>query len=155
MALSDARRIQFKQVGKFGAAGLLNTFIDFFIFNFCSKFLKLALLPSNTISTTIAMVVSFLVNRNVVFKDGDHSRVRQAVTFYAVTAFGLYVIQNGIIHVFAVTWTQPLMAVIHVLRNLGISLFSDAFYVNNGAKAIGTVASLTWNFIMYKRIVFK
>jgi putative flippase GtrA len=155
MAVSEQNRGRIKQAGKFGVVGVVNTFLDFFIFNVLTKFVHLALIPSNTISTTVAMIFSFIANRQVVFKDGRHSAARQAVVFFAVTAFGLYVIQNGIIHILAITWPGPLLAWVHSVRHLGINVFSDAFYVNNGAKAVGTVASLIWNFIMYKKVVFR
>ncbi len=155
MAVSEKNKGRIKQAGKFGVVGVANTFLDFFIFNFCSKFLRLALIPSNTISTTIAMTFSFIANRKVVFKDGDRTATHQALIFFAVTAFGLYVLQNGIIHLLAITWPGPLLGVVKAIRHLGLSMFSDAFYVNNGAKAVGTVASLAWNFIMYKKVVFR
>ena len=144
-----------KQVGKFGAVGILNTLIDFSIYNFCLKYLELSTVGSNTISTTIAMLFSFFANRQVVFTGGDGSVRRQAVLFFAVTAFGLYVLQNGVIHLFTDVWRGPLEAVVRGLRSAGIHVFADAFYINNIAKAIGTVVSLTWNFIMYKKVVFK
>jgi putative flippase GtrA len=155
MPVSEQSRGRIKQVGKFGAVGVLNTFLDFFIFNFCTKYLGLALIPSNTISTTIAMVFSFIVNRQVVFDKGNSSKLRQAILFFVVTAFGLYVIQNTIIHVLTVTWPVPLLDVVKSVRQMGVGVFSDAFYVNNGAKAVGTLASLAWNFIMYKKVVFR
>jgi len=155
MAVSEQNKGRIKQAGKFGVVGVANTFLDFFIFNFCSKFLRLALLPSNTISTTIAMTFSFIANRKVVFKEGDRSALHQALIFFAVTAFGLYVLQNGIIHFLAIAWPGPLLAAVKVVRHLGLNMFSDAFYVNNGAKAVGTVVSLAWNFIMYKKVVFR
>ncbi len=155
MPVSENNSRRIRQVGKFGVVGVVNTLLDFFIFNLCSKFLKLALIPSNTISTTIAMIFSFVVNRKVVFKKDGGSTARQAVQFYVVTAFGLYVLQNSIIHLLAVTWPGPLLGVVHVIRSMGLHMFSDAFYVNNGAKAIGTVVSLAWNFIMYKKVVFR
>jgi len=155
MSVSEKNRGRIKQAGKFGVVGVANTFLDFFIFNFLTKFVRLALIPSNTISTTVAMVFSFTVNRKLVFKRGDNSAAHQALVFFVVTAFGLYVLQNGIIHLLAVTWPGPMLAVVHLVRQMGINVFSDAFYVNNGAKAVGTVASLAWNFIMYKKVVFR
>src|SRR5476651_2193275 len=98
MSVSEQNKGRIKQAGKFGVVGVVNTFLDFFIFNVCTKFLRLALIPSNTISTTIAMIFSFIANRKVVFKGGRHSAIRQAIVFFVVTAFGLYVLQNGIIH---------------------------------------------------------
>ena len=144
-----------KQVGKFGAVGILNTLIDFSIYNFCLKFLEFSTVGANTVSTTIAMVFSFTANRKVVFKDGSGSVRRQAVLFFVVTAFGLYVLQNGVIHILTDLWRAPLEAVVRVIRSFGITVLADDFYINNMAKVIGTVVSLTWNYIMYKKVVFK
>ncbi len=149
------RKRDFKRAGKFGAVGLANTFIDFFIFNFCSKFLNLGILESNTISTTIAMVFSFMANRKLVFKDHEGSAFKQALKFYAVTAFSLYVIQNGIIHLLVNIYPEPILASVHIIRALGITVFNDAFYINNGAKVVGTVASLAWNYVVYKKVVLR
>jgi putative flippase GtrA len=155
MTKKQAPAAEIKRVGRFGAVGIINTLLDFFIFNFCSKFLQFGLIQSNVISTTIAMVFSFLANRKVVFKQERGSILKQAVIFFAVTAVGLYVIQNGIIYFLTSVWTAPLNLAVSIVRGLGIHLFSDAFYINNGAKAVATLASLTWNYLMYKRVVFR
>ncbi len=146
---------EIRQVGKFGIVGLLNTLIDFVIYNFCLKFLGFGVIPANTISTTIAMVFSFTANRQVVFKPGSGTVKRQAAMFFVVTAFGLYVLQNGVIHILTSSWSVPLEAGTRVIRGLGIHWFNDAFYINNLAKVCGTFVSLTWNYIMYKKVVFK
>ena len=144
-----------KQVGRFGLVGIINTLIDFSIYNFCLKFLELGAVPSNTISTTIAMIFSFVANRQVVFERGEGSVKRQAVLFFVVTAFGLYVLQNGVIHILTDVWRAPLVWTVGELRVVGIHVFSDDFYINNLAKVVGTLVSLTWNYIMYKKVVFK
>ena len=142
------------QVGKFGIVGVLNTLIDF-IFNALGKFAGWPPIPANVVSTSVAMIFSFFANKRVVFKVTGGSVVKQAVIFLVTTAFGLYVIQNGIIFLLTNTWTAPVHLVVSIVRGIGIKLFSDAFYINNSAKAVATVASLTWNYIMYKKLVFK
>lgn len=153
--VSQSATREISQVGKFGIVGLANTLIDFGLFNFFTKFAHYGLIQSNIISTTTAMVFSFFANKQLVFKPGERHVASQAIAFFVVTAFGLYVIQNGIIHLLTAVWPEPLHGIVHIVRGVGIHFFSDGFYINNGAKAIATVASLTWNYIVYKRVVFR
>ncbi len=150
-----SRRSELKRVGKFGAVGLLNTAIDFVILNILHLQLGWALIPANTISTTVAMIFSFFANKQVVFKHHQGSWWRQVIVFYLVTAFGLYALQNGIMALLTDIWPQPIGLAVAVVHMLGLGpVFSDAFVRANTAKVIGTLASLTWNYIMYKKVVF-
>lgn len=143
-------------VGKFGLVGIINTLIDFTIYNVLHFKLGLALIQSNIISTTIAMVFSFVMNKRLVFKHHHGSSLKQAAIFLATTAFGLYVLQNGVIALLTQVWFEPLQLAVTIVHNLGLAhILSDRFVVNNGAKAIGTVLSLIWNYIMYKKVVFR
>jgi putative flippase GtrA len=142
-------------VGKFGVVGVLNTLIDFTIFNALQKFLFWAPIPANVVSTTVAMGFSFFANKQVVFEKKGGSLLKQALIFVPVTAFGLYVIQNAIIFFFVHAWPWPMHLVIQIVRTIGFHWFSDNFFINNGAKAMATIASLIWNYIMYKKVVFK
>ncbi len=156
MAQSSPRNsVEIRRVGKFGIVGIINTLLDFGIFNALTKFAHFGLIQANIISTTCAMLFSFFANKNLVFKQDGGSVAKQAVSFFVVTAFGLYVIQNGIIWLLTDVWVGPVHLVVQTVRSLGIHVFSDGFYINNSAKAVATVASLTWNYIMYKRVVFK
>jgi putative flippase GtrA len=141
------------RVGKFGLVGILNTLIDFTGYNVLSSIVGLSLVQSNIISTSIAMIFSFTANKKVVFKKNKGSFAKQAVAFFIVTAFGLYVIQTGTIKLLTDVWLAPVtlgLAVAHSLNIVG----HDQFLAKNGAKAIATVLSLTWNYIMYKKVVF-
>jgi putative flippase GtrA len=144
-----------RHVGKFGLVGILNTLIDFGIFNLAGKYLLLPAVQANIVSTTVAMIFSFFVNRQVVFKDHEKSIWHHAAGFLIITAVGLYIIQTGVIYLLAHVWRAPLEAATHIVRGLGIQIFSDEFYVRNGAKAIGTVFSLMWNYVLYKKVVFR
>lgn len=147
---------EMRRVGKFGAVGVINTLIDFVLYNVIHFVLGLGLIPANIISTTTAMLFSFVMNKQVVFKKKDGSVIGQAIVFFAITAFGLYVLQNSIIHFLTDVWVTPMQLLVRVVRVIGLdTLLTDAFVVNNGAKVIATVVSLLWNYVMYKKVVFK
>lgn len=142
------------QISRFGLVGVFNTVLDFAIFNaLSSQAIGLNKVLANTVSTTIAMIFSFFVNRSYVF--GEHSGgLNQVLLFIIVTAFGLYVIQNGIIYFLTIRWSWPRRLVAWFTRSERIALDPD-FVLKNAAKMIGTAVSLVWNFILYGRIVFR
>ena len=145
-----------KRVGKFGLVGVLNTLIDFAIFNLLGHFGHLNVVAANLISTTIAMAFSFVANKQMVFQRQSGSLVTQAVTFYVATAFGLYVLQTGAIHILTSVWTYPTHIAVDISHILGLGQYlHDEFVIKNTAKAIGTLLSLTWNYIIYKKVVFR
>ena len=143
-------------VGKFGAVGVVNTLLDFAIYNvLTTKKIGLTKIRANIVSTSITMVISFLLQKQVVFQQGDGNPWLQAVKFFAVTAVGLYLLQNAVIYLFTKYWKWPKVWVDAILKALHLNkLLSSDFALKNGAKVAGTVVSLTWNYLMYKRIVF-
>ncbi len=144
------------RVGKFGVVGILNTLIDFTIYDVLHSRLGLGLVQSNIFSTSAAMLFSFVANKQVVFEKRQGSVLRQAVIFFAITAFGLYVLQNGVILLLTGVWTGPVHLAVLISHSVGINRYvSDNFVINNSAKAAATVVSLTWNYIMYKKVVFR
>jgi hypothetical protein len=50
-------------------------------------------------------------------------------------------------------WLWPLSVTVSIAHSLGITSH-DAFIIKNGAKAAATIVSMTWNYIMYKKVVF-
>lgn len=144
-----------KRVGKFGVVGVINTIIDFTIYNVLSSKTALTLIQSNFISTTCAMTFSYFANRSVVFHAKSNNPVKQALLFFAFTTFGLYVLQNGVIYFLTVTWTGPVNLAASIVAKLGLAgVFSHTFVVKNSAKAAGIVVSLTWNYLTYRKYVF-
>jgi putative flippase GtrA len=149
-------RTEILRIGKFGLVGVFNTILDFVIYNFVSSHFGLSLVLSNIISTTVAMVFSYVANRQLVFDKNKSSRPlhHQLALFYLVSAFGVYVLQSVVIYILTSVWNAPLDVMLGVFHTFGIS-GSDTFLVKNAAKAVATIVSLTWNYIMYKRVVFK
>lgn len=145
------------QVGRFGIVGIINTLIDFGTLNLLTRLFGLSNLAANIPATTIAMLFSFFANRNFVFKADSHdSQLKQAIRFFAFTAFGLYVLQSGVIYFFEQVWVWPIGVGVHVAQTIGVTrLVDDQFIVTNSVKALATLVSLTWNYLTYKRFVFK
>jgi len=141
---------------KFGAVGVVNTFIDFLIFNILSgRRFRLGKIQANLISTTCAMIFSFFANQRFVFQAQGGNFWVQAAEFYVVTAFGLYVLQNIVIFVITkhMHWLQSLILAVAGLFGLRRRL-SDDFIIKNVAKLAATAVSLVWNFVMFKTLVF-
>ncbi|HEY2003495.1 MAG TPA: hypothetical protein VGH44_00060, partial [Candidatus Saccharimonadia bacterium] len=60
----------------------------------------------------------------------------------------------GTIWILTDLWTDPVSLGLNTAHLLGLT-GHDQFLIKNGAKAIATVISLSWNYIMYKKVVFK
>jgi putative flippase GtrA len=149
---ASTRFVELIMIGKFGLVGVFNTLIDFTIYNILSSN-GLTLVESNLVSTTVAMIFSFFANKRLVFKKAGGNLVREVVLFWLVTAFGVYVLQTGVIKLLTDIWVTPLNDLVALAHTAGVTTH-DAFIIKNGAKIIGTVVSLTWNFFMYKKVVF-
>lgn len=124
---------------RFGIVGIANTALDFLIL-FILVGLGLNSITSNYISTAIAFIFSFIVNKSFTFKDKGGNVKKQFAIFIGVTAVGLWVIQPLVI--LAVSWA------------LGGSGLAEQIILF-AAKLVATVASLVWNYLFYSRLVFK
>lgn len=130
LSKKHAEKLRFALVGGF------NTALDFGLL-FLLVWLGLPKIGSNYISTGIAFVFSFFMNRSFTFKsEGDAKK--QFIPFLVVTMIGIWVLQPIVI---------LFITSIDSLFNESINLFI--------AKLLATLVSLVWNFLMYKKFVFK
>lgn len=144
-------------LAKFGLVGVLNTLVDFGIFNvLTNKRVGWKKIPANLASTTVAMIVSFGLNRGFVFNATGGNIYVQTAEFFAVTAFGLYVLQNIVIWFLLDVWEWPVELAWKIVRLVKLDRYmSHDFVRKNAAKAAATLVSLTWNYLMFSFIVFK
>lgn len=144
-------------ISRFAGVGVLNTALDFTILNaLSSSYVGLGIITANIISTTVAMIFSFFANKKLVFKDKSTDHLYQAVVFVVITGFGLWVLQTGVIYFLTRTWTTPLKDVYSLVKSIGLGhTFSESFVIKNGAKVVATLVSMTWNYIAYKKLLFK
>lgn len=120
---------------KFAIVGAANTALDFALFLLLFN-LGVDKIASNYVSTSVAFIFSFFVNKSFTFKNKGGNVKKQFIAFIAVTAVALWVIQPLIIAgITAVIGTNNVTLII--------------------AKLVATVASLIWNYVMYSRFVFK
>jgi putative flippase GtrA len=138
---------------RFAVVGVINTALDFTALNVLVGIGNLPIVAANIISTTAVMVFSYKANSKLVFTDGErsHSQRKRAVLFIAGTLFGLYVLQTLCILFLTEWWTTPLAT----LSDVFSSSRDNTFIFTNGAKLFATVVSMTWNYLFYKRVVFK
>ena len=130
---NNSQKIRFLTIGG------INTALDFGVL-FSLKALGLPVVPANIISTFCAFCFSFFANKKYTFKT-DNTRIkREIILFVVVTLFGLWVLQGIVIQLAtsALSGTQ---------LPEGFILFI--------AKILATIVSLTWNYTLYSRFVFK
>jgi len=118
---------------RFGIVGVANTLVDALGYALLVT-LGVPLFVANFISTTTGMLLSFTLNRNFTFRAKDGDVRRQALLFFGVTAFGLWVVQAAII--FAVTAAFP-----------GVNVLIPKF--------AGIAVGLVWNYVLYNKVVFR
>lgn len=141
---------EIKRVGRFGIVGVVNSLIDFGFYNLFAV-VGLALPVAKILSAAIAVAASFFANRRFVFRvngQGDRWQGLRFILVSVVSAFGL-----GPLTVYFLTkvWLGPvqlgqIIAGRFLSHDLIVRLVSFG-----GAVAV----SLVWNYILYKKVVFK
>ena len=94
---------------------------------------------ANIISTSVAFCFSFFANKRYTFNGREGNVVHQMTLFIVVTLFGLWVLQTIVIQL-----TLPLWG----------ALFSNGQLALLAAKLAATIVSLSWNYILYEKLVF-
>lgn len=125
---------------RFAAVGMINTIVDFTVLLALGVGLRVPTIPANIVSTSCALVVSYLLNKKAVFKNDGKSGDRQFASFIIVTLVGLWIMQPIII--------------IMVTGLPFINGLDQAWSLAIG-KVIATIATLVWNYIWYSRVIFK
>ena len=123
---------------RFGLVGAINTGLDFGIL-FILSAVSFPAIPANYVSTSCALLFSFFANKKYTFRTETTNLRRQVVLFLACTLTGLWVL-------------QPLT--IFIVSNLFFSNSLDGFSLLV-CKLVATVVSLTWNYVVYNKYVFK
>ncbi len=125
---------------RFGAVGVVNTAVDFTVLFVLAMLFGLPSVIANIGSTSVALTVSYLLNKRAVFKNTDTRRLRQVMMFLIVTLTGLWLVQGVVIALAT-----------EVLRSAGIAAAASLLI----AKIIASGFSLVWNYLWYSRVVFK
>jgi len=139
---------------RFVSVGIINTIVDFSILNILVFSFDLNKIIANTISVSVAMLVSYTLNRRLVFRYEGKDHAKKLLLFIAITAFGLFVLQNLIIYTLAHLITWPASVATSIIHGIGFTNVSKDFITLNFAKAIATAVTMVWNYFMYRKFVF-
>lgn len=140
---------------RFVLIGGANTGVDFLVLNLLVGLAGVGVLLANLISTFVAMCFSLVMNRSFVFKTEQRLSVKEAVLFVLVTLTGIWGVQTAVIFILTQAVPTPLTTIAQTIHSFDMTrVFEVDFLVNNGAKVMATVFSLTWNYVLYKYVVF-
>lgn len=144
--VGHAKRLGQHTKVRFVAAGIINTLIDVLGFNFFIVVFSFGVVPASIISTTIAMAVSYILNKKAVFRSQTPHSFKQIVLFVIVTLTGIWLIQTII-----------MVEVLKVLEHW-FNVQEQSFllwFLQNVAKGFGIIAGAVWSYLGYSRIVFR
>ena len=143
------------QLVRFGLVGVFNTLLDYVVFIGLTIAFHIPLSHvwlAKYASSAFAMAVSFQLNRSWVFR-AQGSLGAQLLRFFLTTIVGIFVIQNLLTQLFSSEVQVFGKAAWNVVDALGLPL-TESFTIKTVAFALATLASLTWNFLVYKFWVF-
>lgn len=152
---TKALLVSLAEKGRFVLVGITNTGVDFILLNLLVTFFALPLYGANLISAFVAMCISFLLNKTFVFNEKGKATVKEFFTFIGVTLLSIWGVQTLVIFLITQQFPQPLFTIADAVHDNGLtSSFSVEFIRNNLAKIVATGASLVWNYLFYKYVVF-
>lgn len=128
-------RLLGREVLTFGAVSVGTTVIDFAIFNLLVSATTLSPVISNTISYSAGVVLSYMLNKHLTFRDGGRdNRTHEMGLFLVINIVGL-AFNNGVIAL--------------VARELGRSTL-----VLDAGKLAAGIATWALKFVTFKRWVY-
>lgn len=129
-----------KKLLKFLAVGTTNTLIDFAVLNLLVQLTALPLLLSNSISFSVAVINSYLLNKYWTFQDKKPIYLTQFSLFFVISLVGLG-LSNLILHFGS-------QAIIFLWQDLTFT------WQYNLAKIASAAIVLVWNFAAYQYWIF-
>jgi putative flippase GtrA len=152
-AITRVRTIMSQRVFRFIVVGIINTLINFAILNLSFYVFNQSRITSNLIATSIALIISFILNRSFVFSHKGRW-VRQFVLFGVVTAVGTILINNTIYIISLSLLSHPASVLSRSASQYGLAL-RPSFIQINASAVVASVFGMAWNYTGYRIIVFR
>lgn len=135
--------------------GASNAVLHFSILNASFFYLHHSKIVSSIIATIFAMMYSFVLNRNFVFKSQNGHLTSQALSFMLVTVTGILLVHNAVY--IAVLWAleHDTVGVTLAIERMTNGLLSADFIDINLSTVIGAAFAMVWNYNGYRIFVFK
>lgn len=155
MKLHIHKRTQ-KQLVMFFLTGVVNTLVDLGLLNLLVFVAKLPLILANLVAVSGALIVSYIDNSYFVFENNELRNWRLIGMYLGVTIVGLYGIETAVLYSLSHFWLFPGHFAFWIVKKIGLGhLLSQHFVQTNTAKLVAALIAAIWNFIIYKRFVFK
>ena len=139
------------QMSRFSVVGVINTGVDLAILNVATLLTGATggagYAAQKALSFCVAAACSFLLNKRWTFQDTSRTAQKKLAQFLGISLVGALL--NVSVATTVVTYARPLIEL-----RLGAIGATDQLWVNVGALC-GAVVSLLWNFLGYKRVVFR
>jgi len=141
---------------------VVNTLTDYVAFMLLTKIFSVPLPRvwiAKLMSGGLAMAVSFLLNRGWVFGSREARATGQVARFLITTISASWGIQLGLTQFFSSVWPAPGVEAFVVLSRLGLpaiapGVVTEPAAIKTAAFGLATVASMAWNFVLYRTWVF-
>ena len=141
---------------------MVNTLTDYVAFMLLTKIFSVPLERvwiAKLMSGGLATTVSFLLNRGWVFGSREARATGQVARFLITTISASWGIQLGLTQFFSSVWPVPGVEAFVVLSQLGLpavapGVVTEPAAIKTAAFGLGTVASMAWNFVLYRTWVF-
>lgn len=131
----------------FSLVGIFNTLFDLALYVVFYNITH-SILISNIIATSAALVGSYFLNSRLTFKSKKWT-FKSFALFVAVTIFGLWFLQTGVIYLI----TPGVDLIPEFLWHI-LGPFEDAAKVV-APKIVATAVTFVWNFVWYNKVIFK
>ncbi len=125
---------------RFAVIGGINTAIDFGLLFALVDGFHIPIFYSNIISTSAALTFSFFANKKFTFRDNSKNARSQLMRFLIITLFGLWIMQPIVI-----TLSHSVLYYSSLDNNIKLLI----------GKLFASCFTLVWNYLMYKKYVFK
>ena len=127
---SDSLKALVSQIVRYAVVGGASAAFELIVFQILYALAGMGIAPSNTIALVASTVVNFTMNRSLAFKSSANP-ARSLMLYLVLFAF------NTTFSTLAITWL------------VGLGIHSAV------AKLMTMVCIVMWNFVLYRKVIFK
>jgi putative flippase GtrA len=133
---------------RFALVGITNTMIDILLF-VSLRYAGFPITAANILSTSVALVVSLLLNHKYTFQSKRLTRW-DIVLYIVVTIIGIWILQPIVISVIT-NYGLTHRIIVSVAKPFGL----EKLFLILVPKLAATAVTLVWNYVWYNKVVFR
>ena len=144
-----------KEIGTFMLIGLVATAVDYVLLNLFAVGFKLPVILANSLSAPFSSIISYKLNKRVVFDDRMYGKRKTLVLYIAIIGFGILVIQNVILHFVSGGFSEAVAKFMDpLLAMVGLEELTERTIAINVGKVVASLVAAVWNYVLLRRFVF-